>query len=313
MQRSRIALILPCLVLGACDYRDFDPSDRYQSDFHYSYPLNPGGRLEVDSFNGEIEIAGWDENRCDISGVKYASTAEIRDRIKIEVNPSANGIFVRSERPIEDFHGNTGVRYVIHVPRKTALSRITTSNGSIHIEDVEGPADLKTRNGPVRVESLKGTLTAHTTNGSITAEQVVGAMDLRTSNGPIRAEHVMAAVEANTSNGSITVNFDDRTPVSPAPLKLETDNGSVDVTIPTPPKSDIRARTRNHGITLRLPENTTANLRAETSHGEVHSDFGPQTESDRHSRQRVREETIGGGGPLIDLHTTNGSIRLLRM
>ena len=88
MRRTRAALILPSLLLGACDFRDFDSSDRYQSDFHYSYALNPGGRLEVENFNGAVEITGWDQGQCEVTGAKYANTAELRDRIKIEVNHS---------------------------------------------------------------------------------------------------------------------------------------------------------------------------------------------------------------------------------
>ncbi len=314
MWRIRAAWILPCLFLGACDDRDFDFSDRYQSDFHYSYAINPGGRLEVENFNGAIEITGWDQNRCDITGSKHAGTAELRDRIKIDVSQSANGIYVRSVRPAGDFLGNVGVHYVIHVPRKIELSRITSSNGSIHVEDIEGRADLKTSNGPLRIESLNGALTAHTSNGSVTAENVSGALTLRTSNGPIRAERVSAGIEASTSNGSITVHFDDKAAVSPAPLKFETSNGRIDVTMPAPPKSEIRAQTSNSSITLRLPSNTAAKIRAETSHGEVRSDFlAGGAEAEHHGRRQTLEESIGGGGPLIDLHTNNGSIRLLRM
>jgi DUF4097 and DUF4098 domain-containing protein YvlB len=314
MQRTRVVLILPCLLLGACDFRDFDSSDRYQSDFHYSYALNPGGRLEVENFNGSVEITGWDQSECDISGVKYASTPEMRDRIKIDVTHSATGVFIRSVRPGGDFHGNVGARYVIHVPRKTELSRITSSNGPIHVADIDGRADLKTSNGPLRVDSLNGMLTGHTSNSSVTLDHVTGSMILHSSNGPIRAEHAMAGVEATTSNSSITVHFDDQAPPSPAPLKFETNNGRIDVTLPTPPKSEIRAQTSNSSITLRLPANSAARIRAETSHGDVRSDFQADgAEAEHHGRHQTLEETIGSGGPLIDLHTTNGSIHLLKI
>lgn len=314
MRVTRLACILPCLFLGACDYRDFDSSDRYQSDFHYSYSLNPGSRLEVENFNGSIEIAGWDQNRCEIDGSKYGNSAEARDHVKIDISQSSSGIYVRSVRPAGDLHAGVGVRYVIHVPRKIELSRITGSNGSIHVQDIEGRADLKTTNGAVRVESLNGALTARASNGLVNAQNVTGAMALHTSNGPIRAEGVGAGLEATTSNGSITVHFDDHAAASSSPLKLETNNGRIDVTMSTPPKSEIRAQTSNSSITLRLPANAAARVKAETSHGEVRSDFLTDgARAERHGRRQTLDETLGEGGPLIDLHTTNGSIRLLRM
>ena len=118
--------------------------------------------MEVENFNGPVEIAGWDQNTCDVSGTKYANSAEMRDRIKIEVSQTSSGIFVRSVRPSSDLQshmgGNMGARYVIHVPRKTELSRITSSNGAIQVEGIEGRAELKTSNGPLRVDSLNGVL-----------------------------------------------------------------------------------------------------------------------------------------------------------
>jgi DUF4097 and DUF4098 domain-containing protein YvlB len=307
--------LLPCcLFLAGCDYRDFDSSDRYQSDFHYTYALNPGGRLDVDNFNGAVEISGWDQPRCEITGSKYASTAEMRDRIKVEINQNGNTIYVHSARPSGEFHGNLGVRYVIHVPRRTELSRISSSNGSIHVDNTEGHAELKTSNGSVRVESLTGMLDAHTSNGALTVENVAGPLSLRTSNGAIRAEHVTAAIEATTSNGPITVQFDEKAPVSTAPLKFETNNGKIDITLPTPPRSEIRARTSNNSITLRLPSDASARIKAETSHGQVRSDFqSSDTQAEERHRRQSLEETIGSGGPLIDLHTSNGSIRLVKM
>jgi hypothetical protein len=308
-----VTLISSCL-LGACDYREFDSSERFSSDFHYSYALNPGGRLEVENFNGPVEITGWDEPRCEISGSKFASTAEMRDRIKIEVNQSGNVVYARSVRPVGDFHGNVGVRYVIHVPRKVELSRISSSNGSIHVEDTEGRAELKTSNGGVRAVSLTGMMIATTSNGPITAESVTGIMSLRTSNGAIRAEHVMAGIEANTSNGPITVHFDEKAPVSTTPLKFETTNGRIDISVPTAPRSDIRAHTNNNSITVRLPSNASAKVRMETTHGTVRSDFqSTDTQGEKHRRRQTLDETIGSGGPVIDLHTSNGSIQLLRM
>jgi DUF4097 and DUF4098 domain-containing protein YvlB len=207
-----------------------------------------------------------------------------------------------------------GVQYVIHIPRKVELSRITSSNGPIHVEDIDGRAELTTSNGAVRVHSLTGGLTVHTSNGGITVENIAGTAGLRTSNGAIRAEHVMAGIEATTSNGSITVDFDENAPVTTTPLKFETNNGKIDITVPTPPKSDIRAHTSNNSITLRLPENASAKVRMETTHGQVRSDFGgSDSQGDKHRRRQNLEETIGNGGPFIDLQTTNGSIHLLKL
>ncbi len=314
MKRNSVSFVaLSCVVLGGCDLHDLESSERYQSDFHYSYAMTPGSRLEVDNFNGSVEIASWDEAKCDISGVKYANSTGLRDRIKIDVQQSGGTISVRSIRPAGDVRGNMGVRYIIHVPRRVELSRIVSSNGGIKVERTEGRAELKTSNGQVRVESLNGQLTAQTSNGGVTVQDVSGNMSLRTSNGAIRAERVSAGVEASTSNGPITVQFNDKMEASSTPLKFESSNGRIDITLPAAPRSDVKARTSNSGITLRIPSEASARVKAETSHGQVKSDFPSSVTQMGRGKTRSFEGTIGSGGPLIDLHTTNGSIQLLKI
>jgi DUF4097 and DUF4098 domain-containing protein YvlB len=316
MMRTHVLFsLLPCLFLAGCDLEELANSERYQSDFHYSYALAPGGRLEVEGFNGSIEISGWDQNQCDISGVKSASTTDMRDRIKVDVSQGQNAIYIRSVRPaMSDWHSNVGVRFLIHVPRKVELSRIVTSNGSIHVEGTAGPADLKTSNSSIRAVSVDGRVAARTSNGSITMDGVSGNLDLHTSNSAIRAEHVMSSISATTSNGSITAHFDEKALPSESPLKFETSNSSVDVTMNRSPRSDIRASTCNGSITLRLPADSSAKVSASTSNGSVHSDFQVDTaDTEKHRRHQSLEETLGSGGPLIDLHTSNSSIRLLKI
>ena len=53
----RAKFILPAIaaglvVLAGCDIEDLGSFQRYHEDFHYNYPLKPGGRLTVEGFNG---------------------------------------------------------------------------------------------------------------------------------------------------------------------------------------------------------------------------------------------------------------------
>ena len=76
--RRRVLLFAPAfLLLAGCDFEDLGSSDRYTADFHYSYPLKPGGRLSVEDFNGSIEISSWEQDSVDISGTKYAATLDL--------------------------------------------------------------------------------------------------------------------------------------------------------------------------------------------------------------------------------------------
>ena len=72
----------------------------------------------------------------------------------------------------------------------------------------------------------------------------------------------------------------------------------------------VASSTSNGPITLRIPSGTGATVRASTSNGRIRSDFDVKTD-DEASRHHLAG-TIGPGGPLLDLSTTNGPIRVLR-
>ncbi len=303
-----LPLICSALLLTGCEFDEFGPSDRFQSDFHYSYPLGAGGKLTVENFNGAVEITGWDQNTVDISGVKYASTEQLRDAIRIDIQHSESAVNIRTVRP-SDHRGNLGARFVVKVPRKIELERITSSNGHVRVIDVDGPARIRTSNGAIRTERLTGNLEAQTTNGSIEAERVSGGANLKTTNGRVRADAVRGPFEASTSNGGIHVHMASNVPN--AAMKLTTSNGPIDLTIDSPAPADLRASTTNGSITLHLPNSTSARVHASTTNSSIASDFDvrKQGASDKHHL----EGTIGGGGALLDLSTSNGHIRLIRM
>jgi len=298
------------LISSACDIEDWDfgGSERYSEDFHYNYALPPGGRLSVENFNGSVEISGWDQATIDISGSKYARTPELRDALKIDIEHAADSVYIRTVRPSAR-RGGMGAKFIIKVPRRTQLERISTSNGGIHTLDIEGNARLKTSNGGVRAEDLHGSLNAETSNGGIDVQDLEGGASLHTSNGHVRAEDVRGSLEAETSNGGIHV----RLAKSEAghPIKLETTNGGIELTIETAQQNDVRASTSNGSITLHLPSNLNAQLNANTSNSSISSDFEVATQGTM-SKNHL-EGRIGSGGPTLDLSTSNGSIRLLKM
>jgi hypothetical protein len=308
-RRSFVVLLAAATaMLMGCDLEAWGPASRYKEDFHHTYPLKSGGRLYLENFNGPVEISGWERETADISGTKYASTPEVRDALKIDIVTTGDSIRIRTVRP-SGHRGNMGASFVIKVPRQTALERIESSNGSIHVDDIQGDARLRTSNGKVEVARLRGALEARTSNGSVELQDVEGPAVLHTSNSAIRAQDVRGAFEATTSNGSIRASLSDVE--RRRPLKLVTSNGSIDLTVDGLRDNEIEAKTSNSPITLRLPASIAANVKAHTSSSSITSDFDV-TSKGRSSKNRL-EGTIGGGGPLLDLVTSNGSIKLLKL
>jgi Putative adhesin len=121
------------------------------------------------------------------------------------------------------------------------------------------------------------------TNGAVSATATSGKLIARTTNGGVTAKSIAGAVDARTTNGGVNVDLvslSDR-------VTLQTTNGGVGVTVPPDAKADISASCTNGGISV-------SGLKMET------------TES---SRRHV-EGKLNGGGPSIELRTTNGGIRV---
>lgn len=306
----RTLRLLPVLTAGllcltACDFDDIADHERFSSDFHFSHPLQSGGRLTLETFNGSIEVSAWDQNTVDISGTKYGPSQQAADDLPVSIDHTADAVNIRVVRPVER-RNHQGARFVIKVPRTAVLDRLVTSNGGIRTIDGVGPGRFKTSNGTINVQGLKGSLDAVTSNGAVELFDIDGDVVAHTSNGRVRAERLRGTLEATSSNGSITADIV-RTDRS---VRVETSNSSVDLSLPPEYARDVRASTSNGGITVRLPATTNARVIARTSNSRITSDFDLQLRGEI-AKNRV-DATIGSGGPLIDLNTSNGNIRLAK-
>jgi hypothetical protein len=307
MRKTLVALCLGAFfLLTGCE--DFDLrgiSDRYREDFHFSYPMNAGGRIDLEGFNGAVEIVGWDKDLVEIDGTKYASTEERMKQIKVDITPSADSITIRTSRDVGRF-GNAGVKYSLHVPKRVELSNIVSSNGPMRIEGIEGRAHIRTSNGTIRVTGIHGSLDAQTSNGSVDLSDVVGDSVIRTSNGSVHADVKKGNFEARTSNGSITARLLE---ADSRPVRLESSNGHIELTMDA--AREVHADTSNSSITVRMPGSIGATVRAHTSNSSISSDFDVSVRGGMSTKHRL-EGNIGPGGPVLDLGTSNGGIKLVR-
>lgn len=124
-------------------------------------------------------------------------------------------------------------------------------------------------------------------NGSLGATDVRGRMRLRTSNGSIRLMDVGGDVQADTSNGSVHATLSGSRWEGQG-LDVSTSNGSV---------------------RLSVPEGYNARLVAGTSNGSIRVGF-PVTVQGRINRDI--DTTLGSGGPVIRVRTSNGSVSVER-
>lgn len=123
----------------------------------------------------------------------------------------------------------------------------------------------------------------------------------KTVNGDVEVRDLEADVDVRTVNGDVEIHTD-------GVAEATTVNGSIRAAMGTAPRESIRFETVNGGIILDVPPEIDAEVDARWVNGGLESDL-PITLVGRLSRQRARGR-LGDGGPLLELATVNGSIRI---
>jgi hypothetical protein len=125
----------------------------------------------------------------------------------------------------------------------------------------------------------------------------------RTVNGGIKLMNVPNDVEATTTNGGVEADQVSGT------LRVTTTNGGVRLALSGLGKGGLYAQTVNGGVNVELPKDASANLSARVVNGGLGVD-NLQLETIGERTRRRLEGKLNGGGPPIDLGTTNGGIHL---
>jgi len=123
------------------------------------------------------------------------------------------------------------------------------------------------------------------TNGLVSVKGLAGKVVAHTTNGGVKGSGLSGGVEARTTNGGVTI---DMASVGADPISLETTNGGVSLALPEKAKATVTASCTNGGISVGSLDNF---------------------EVSEKSRRRL-EGKLNGGGTTVELHTTNGGVRL---
>jgi TolA-binding protein len=133
----------------------------------------------------------------------------------------------------------------------------------------------------------KNDLDLRANNGGVTIVGVQGNMRFDTTNGGVKLQDIGGRVNGETRNGGLNVMLSgDRW-----------DGEGLDV------------ETSNGGVTLSLPDNYNAELETRTVNGGLRIDF-PITVQGELTGRKGLQTTLGSGGPLVRVRTTNGGVKI---
>src|SRR5579859_55384 len=201
----RPAVVLSLILAAAA----VAPCKGISKEFNQSYPLQPGGKFELQNVNGPVEVEGWDKNEVEIHAVKVAKENEADiDRVSIEISAKPDDVSVVTRYP-QNEGVEVAVVYTVHVPHGARVEHLGTVNGTLKIAGVDAVEDLRTVNGNIEVYEGGGSVHAHTTNGNLHLEllRILGerGMTAETTNGSVVLavpQDTQANLEARSMNGS---------------------------------------------------------------------------------------------------------------
>lgn len=135
----------------------------------------------------------------------------------------------------------------------------------------------------------KNDLDLSAVNGGITIAGVSGNLRFDTTNGGVKLTDVGGRVSGETRNGGLNVTL--------AGTRWEGEGLDVE--------------TSNGGVTLAIPDGYNAELETRTVNGGLRIDFPITIQGELSSRRGI-STTLGSGGPLVRVRTTNGGVKINR-
>jgi len=203
----------------------------------------------------------------------------------------------------------------------------TTAGGRITANLVRGEATFQTGGGDISAQEVRGLVHANTMAGSIRIRNAGSAVIASTGGGPIDVGQAHGVVTARNSGGPVKVGSAEgvRCENAGGGVNLVNISGSVRVTtaigsiiaglLAGKPMSDSFLSTGGGDITVIIPSNLGVTIRAQNelagSIRRIISDY-PGISVRVEGGQVVAEGPVNGGGPILRISGTGGTIFIKR-
>ena len=236
-----------------------------------TYNIIGKAELKVDTTDAGITVDTWDKNTIEA----HVTTRNYKigeGGITIEDRQAGDAVAIELRFPHEYFG------HSFHGNRSVEIS--------IHMPK-QGQVKLHTGDGSIHLSNLKGNMELDSGDGSVEVEGVDGALHAHTGDGHIRADGRFDGLEIKTGDGKVNTRAETGSTLGETGWEVETGDGSV---------------------TLEIPSNLAANVDLQSGDGHINLEI-PLTVEGRLKENHLQGR-MNGGGPLLRVHTGDGSIAL---
>lgn len=292
-----IVLLIVAVIAIVIPLSLFHLGSATSSDGHTTAPQNfsvgPNASLIIKEQGGNVSVFPSKTGDITITPRKHQTTIapdphEVNILYDHTLNAQGNDQITVSTDP---WFSNTD--FYVTIPTSTAV-QIMVKDGSIDIHTGHG-AMVNTTNGSIALENINGPVNAATESGDVTADNITGPLAVSASSGSLRIDQIKGQVVAKTFSGDVVA----RSTVLSGSSLLQTQNGSVRFDGSLDSHGSYRMQTTSGDVDLTLPANAAFALDASTGSGTVQNAFGTGS-------------TGNTPRPSLFLHTQNGSINVVK-
>jgi DUF4097 and DUF4098 domain-containing protein YvlB len=269
--------------------------------------------LQVNGNNVSLSVPGMDGGRADliITVPAVASSTVTANHGDIKISALKSPVTVTANHGDIELSAITG----------PITARINNGNSDISAHSVTGELLIEGRardttlsdlSGPVTIrgeffgdthfEHIRGPIKFHTSRTDFQLGRLDGEIDIG-NNAELTASNAVGPLTLTTYSRNITL---DRIAGT---IFVTNRNGSVDVTS-APPLSSVTIENRNGSVAVTVPEQSTFAYQFDATNGDIQSDFPEIKNSDEDSHKNMVSGTIGKGGPLLRITTSQGDVSL---
>jgi DUF4097 and DUF4098 domain-containing protein YvlB len=187
---------------------------------------------------------------------------------------------------------------------------LETAGGDIVAQLMGGAVHAQTGGGGVHIGTAGGAVTAISGGGEIVIDKANGVVTLRNMAGPVNVGSATGGVRCDSGSGGI------RLANIAGPMRVATTMGSISASLLGSRISDSYLATGNGDITVLIPSNVGVTIQAQNSMADtvrrIVSDFAA-IQPRRQGTRVVAEGAVNGGGPVLQISGTGGTIFIKKL
>jgi len=279
-RRSALPFLAGALALGSA-------ASVQAEEVAKTFTVTGHASVKVSTDDGAVRVSTGDIKQVEVRVVYEGYTLD--KNLRVSTSQSGDSVEVVAKTSARwgfnwgSIHAK--LRVEVHMPKDADLT-VSTGDGSVQAESINGNLDVHTGDGSIAVQGAKGDVRLRTGDGSIAGRDLDGRLDATTGDGSMNIEGRFDVLNIKTGDGSVTARARGGSKVQGG-WNIQTGDGSID---------------------LDLPAEIQANLDLSTHDGHISLGF-PLTVEGSFSSSRISGK-INGGGPAIVVRTGDGSIHL---